>query len=1155
MSQYTHPRPLICAELLESRRLFAVTVTGTVTLDESSGLQTGGAAVTGEDNNDNDVTLGTLQTQAATFYNRLFSSPAAGLGLATTFPTAIGVGKSGDGFITVTEPGTIVSLGFSKTDGTALPVFGGADPGVASGLSAATGGAITLFADPVLGSRMVIGVDTAGDKVLALFLDPNGTLTSAKVWTAQFEPLSNPVTTDFDDPVTLAGLGVAAGVSTEFDFDDLPSGQNLFGALGDAASGLIIIGRNPVLNADGTYTNASNTINTSKGGGATTIGVNNQMFDAGEGAFFTFVKQPDTDFLGTALDANEADDADNIQYDNGTLEVTSGFLDVVQRQGSGALRMRLSTFNMAGSPQGTAFVSAVTGAKPAVNITQVQVNGVTVFTGSQASVEVNIAAGDRVSWTTSTPHDVVRVEGVAGKFDIGGFGTTQATTAVAPLSGVRYEDDGPAVTGQGALVTLTVDETTLATNATADADDFINFNDVFGQDGSGTTTVSYALATPPAASGLVDTASGQNVVLSLVGGQIEGRTAVGSDLVFTLSVNSSTGVMTLDQIRAIVHPDATSHDESKSVTFTNLLVGTATTTDKDGDTVQASVGDDVTLVFKDDGPSITATIVGAPTLSVDESTLATNANGAFAAQFSPTFGADGQGATPVTYALSTPGGNSGLVDTASGDPVFLFKVGDNVVGKAGDDATQAASGPVVFIVSVNASGQVTLDQQRSIKHDDAAAANDTKTLSAANLVVLTGTAHDKDLDTAPATLNIGQQLVFTDDAPTIGPIGNSIVDFLAGATSGTKTLAGAVGADPNASPYTVDSFTQSITVNGVLVKGVASASNTVVTYYADTNGDTVFGNAGDTAFFQLTLNQAGAGTYKFDVLATPPPAETEFNFGDLPSGQNLFGIIGDPAAGLVIIGKVPVLNADGTYTNASNTINTSKGGGGTTIGVNNQMFDPGEGAYFTFVKDPNANFLGTALDANEADDADNIQYKSTAPGTLEVDNGFLDVVQSQGNAGRSMRLSTFNMANQPQGKAFVTAVTGAKPAVNITEVKVNGVVVFSGSQGSVVVNNINAGDRVSWKTSGLHDVVLVEGVSGKFDIGGFGTTQGAPTPDQKLDFVVKATDGDGDSATSGFSIGIDGTGPFDDGIVTGVATVSSLLFGSEPMDELEELLA
>jgi len=45
--------------------------------------------------------------------------------------------------------------------------------------------------------------------------------------------------------------------------------------------------------------------------------------------------------------------------------------------------------------------------------------------------------------------------------------------------------------------------------------------------------------------------------------------------------------------------------------------------------------------------------------------------------------------------------------------------------------------------------------------------------------------------------------------------------------------------------------------------------------------------------------------------------------------------------------------------------------------------------------------------------------------------------------------------------------------VNITEVKVNGVVVFSGSQASVEIN-IEAGAMVSWKTSGLHDCVLVE---------------------------------------------------------------------------------
>src|SRR4051794_4525632 len=91
---YSKIRPAIC-ERLEERRLFAAAViNGTVTLDESAGLQTSGIAVAGEDNNDNDVALSLLQSQAATFYNRLFGS--GGLGLSTSFATQNGVAKSAD---------------------------------------------------------------------------------------------------------------------------------------------------------------------------------------------------------------------------------------------------------------------------------------------------------------------------------------------------------------------------------------------------------------------------------------------------------------------------------------------------------------------------------------------------------------------------------------------------------------------------------------------------------------------------------------------------------------------------------------------------------------------------------------------------------------------------------------------------------------------------------------------------------------------------------------------------------------------------------------------------------------------------------------------------------------------------------------------------
>ena len=100
-----------------------------------------GIAVTGEGNNDSDVAISALP---ASFASRLFGAGPQ-LALSQAFASQIGVRKSADNCISVSDPGTIVSLGFSKTDGTALPILGGATPGVASGLSAVTGGGDQLL--------------------------------------------------------------------------------------------------------------------------------------------------------------------------------------------------------------------------------------------------------------------------------------------------------------------------------------------------------------------------------------------------------------------------------------------------------------------------------------------------------------------------------------------------------------------------------------------------------------------------------------------------------------------------------------------------------------------------------------------------------------------------------------------------------------------------------------------------------------------------------------------------------------------------------------------------------------------------------------------------------------------------------------------------
>ncbi|MBD9609863.1 DUF5801 repeats-in-toxin domain-containing protein, partial [Pseudomonas sp. PDM08] len=123
-----------------------------------------------------------------------------------------------------------------------------------------------------------------------------------------------------------------------------------------------------------------------------------------------------------------------------------------------------------------------------------------------------------------------------------------------------FKDDAPSISTTGTEPTLTVDETVLATNDTKSF--AANFSSAYGADGAGTLT--YALGVVAGASGLVDTATGEAVNLSLNGGVVEGHTATTNLLVFTVSV-AANGDVTLDQLRAVVHPDTTNPDDSKTL--------------------------------------------------------------------------------------------------------------------------------------------------------------------------------------------------------------------------------------------------------------------------------------------------------------------------------------------------------------------------------------------------------------------------------------------------------------------------------------------------------------------------------------------------------------------------------------------------------------
>src|SRR5207253_5176838 len=114
-----------------------------------------------------------------------------------------------------------------------------------------------------------------------------------------------------------------------------------------------------------------------------------------------------------------------------------------------------------------------------------------------------------------------------------------------------------------------------------------------------------------------------------------------ASLAFTLTLDPS-GNVTLDQIRAVQHPDANNPNDSVTLGADNLVVLTATVTDKDGDHASAGLNIGQNLNFLDDGPSISASSEQ-PTLTVDETNLAANATASFAGVFTSAFGADGAG--------------------------------------------------------------------------------------------------------------------------------------------------------------------------------------------------------------------------------------------------------------------------------------------------------------------------------------------------------------------------------------------------------------------------------------------------------------------------------------------------------------------------------
>src|SRR5690606_11080247 len=358
---------------------------------------------------------------------------------------------------------------------------------------------------------------------------------------------------------------------------------------------------------------------------------------------------------------------------------------------------------------------------------------------------------------------------------------------------INIIDDVPAITDNGSTPMLTVDETTLGTANTVDFSGAFTVTE--GADGA---TVEYSLVVDSSiATGLTDTLTGETIVLSVnAAGEVEGRTETGDELAFTVSVNAA-GEVTLTQLRALEHPDASDPDDALSIAADALQL-VATVTDGDGDSEQAQISLGDNLVFLDDGPSIIddGTV---PTLTVDETTLGTANAVDFSGAFTVTEGADG---ATVEYSLVVDSSiATGLTDTLTGETIVLS------VNAAGEVEGRTETGDeLAFTVSVNAAGEVTLTQLRALEHPDASDPDDALSI-AADALQLVATVTDGDGDSEQAQISLGDNLVFLDDgpAPTVAGDASSIdaletQDALAAAGTGdsaSTSFAGAFTVDEN----------------------------------------------------------------------------------------------------------------------------------------------------------------------------------------------------------------------------------------------------------------------------------------------------------------------------------------------------------------------
>ncbi len=187
------------------------------------------------------------------------------------------------------------------------------------------------------------------------------------------------------------------------------------------------------------------------------------------------------------------------------------------------------------------------------------------------------------------------------------------------------------------------------------------------------------------------------------------------------------------------------------------------------------------------GPTVTVGSV--PDLVVDESFLTVATNGVAGSGQGPLGVTVASGLIPVSFtapggeqsltfalSISSQGVDSGLIDSQTGNHVFLFVENGQVVGREGANAGAAAGSLKDFTIAVDGAGNVTLTDLRSVHENTPGDFNEGIQLGS-GLVTLTATVTDNSNNTASASADVGPHLTILDDGPVITSVTSGLATF------------------------------------------------------------------------------------------------------------------------------------------------------------------------------------------------------------------------------------------------------------------------------------------------------------------------------------------------------------------------------------------